>query len=318
MTVATPSVSVVVATHDRPDRLRALIDSLERQTLDAGRFEIVIVDDGSTDPRMSQVLDDATDDGRPHVQVIRRKAAEGPAVARNEGWRAARGELVAFTDDDCVATPEWLEHGLAHWERNRAAIVQGRTDPIEAEAHRRTPFSRSQVIHAEGPAYQTCNMFYPRELLERLEGFDESFPLPGGEDTDLAWRGKEAGAPVVFAPDAQVHHAVVEAGPLGMLRYALRWQETIPLFVKHPELRRAQLHRRVFWSPRHEHLLRFLLAIPLARQSRLAALIVAWPYLVRLLKRRSGPLLAPYLIVHDLVETYAVVRGAIRNRVLVI
>ena len=307
---------MVVATRDRPRRLAALLASRERQTLPRDAFEVIVVDDGSSLPETQLVLAEAEREDA--VRVLRRAHSEGPAVARNAGWRAAQAPLVAFTDDDCVAAPDWLEHMLATAASSPGAIVQGRTDPIPEEAHRRTPFSRTQVIHAIGPPFETCNIVYPRAALERLGGFDETFRYPVGEDTDLAWRATADGMPAVFEPEAQVFHAVVQLGPIGMLRDALRWQHAVPLFAKHPDLRRVQLHRGVFWSPRHEHLARFLLAVPLARRLPPVALILAWPYLRRLMWRRSGPVFAPYLLLHDLVEAYGIVRAAIRNRVLVL
>src|SRR5690606_19243913 len=99
-----------------------------------------------------------------------------------------------------------------------------------------------------------------------------------------AWRAVRAGVPAVFAPEARVYHAVLVLGPLRMLRDALRWQHAVPLFAKHPDLRAVQLHRGVFWSPVHEHLLRFLVALPLARRRPLLALALAWPYLLRLVR----------------------------------
>ena len=307
---------MVVATRDRPRRLIALLRSLREQTLPRDAFEIVIVDDASSAPDTDTALASAErDEG---ARVIRRPRPAGPATARNEGWRAARARLIAFTDDDCVASPNWLEAALAASAAHPGAIIQGRTDPIPEEAHFLSPFSRTRIVHRLGPPFETCNMLYPRSVLESLDGFDETFPAAGGEDTELAWRGHKAGVPVVFEAGVQVFHAVVQLGPLGMLRDALRWQHSVAVFAKHPDLRRARLHSGVFWSPTHAQLARFLVALPLARRAPLVALVLAWPYLVRLMKRRTGPVLAPYILVNDLVETYAIVRGAIRSRVLVI
>jgi hypothetical protein len=96
---------------------------------------------------------------------------------------------------------------------------------------------------------------------------------------------------------------------------AMKWRAAAPLFKRHPELRKVQLHRGIFWSPTHEHLLRALLAAALPRRLWPLSLWLAFPYLRRLAWRRSGPLLAPYILVYDLVETAAVVRGAIDESV---
>lgn len=316
MTVPVPRISVVIATRDRPARLAAMLRSLAEQTLPPDEREVVVVDDGSSLPDVQAVLADAEREAA--VRVIRRKDPGGPATARNAGWRASSAPLVAFTDDDCVAAPDWLERAVSAADANPGAIVQGRTDPIPEEQHLLSPFSRTRVVHELGPPFETCNVVYPRSLLEALGGFDETFPMPGGEDTDLAWRAIAHEAPAVFVPEARVYHAVLRLGPLGMLRDARRWQHALPVFARYPDLRRAHLHHGVFWSKGHADLVRFLIAVPLARRAPLLALAVAWPYLVHLVKRRTGPLLAPYLLLYDLVETYAIVRGALRHRVLVI
>jgi GT2 family glycosyltransferase len=166
--------------------------------------------------------------------------------------------------------------------------------------------------------YETCNIFYPRALLEQLDGFDgRGFPVCG-EDADLAWRAKETGASIAYEPEAQVFHEVKVEGPVAMLRHLRRWETGIPLFVRHPELRRRHLHHGLFWSPTHEHVLRFLLAIPLLRRLPTIAALLAAPYVTRLVARRSRGLFAPYLLLSDLVEVYGVLRGALANRVLVI
>ena len=310
------TVSVVVATHNRAEGLAALIDSLRRQTLGPDEFEVILVDDGSSDAT-PEVIARAEREGPLRVRGIRREVAGGPAAARNDGWRAATAPFVAFTDDDCVVAENWLETGLA--ELREGEVVQGRTDPNPEQMHRWGPFSRTREIHAAGPEYETCNIFYPRCLLEELGGFDdERFPAPGGEDTDLAWRAKAAGWEIRYAPEAQVFHDVAELGPLRMLEFARRREQITPVFAKHPQLRRAQLHLGLFYSPTHEHLLRFALAVALRRRMPVVALLLARPYVVRLVARRSRGLIAPFVLAYDLVEMYAVVRGAIRNRVLVL
>ena len=232
--VAEPRVSVVAATRDRPDRLAALLEALRAQTLAAADFEVVVVDDGSG-PETSVLLEDAARGGDLALRIVRHDAPRGPGGARNAGWRAARGALVAFTDDDCRPAPGWLEAGLAAHERAPEAVVQGRTQPDPGERDRLGPFSRTVHVERLGPQYETCNIFYPRELLERLGGFDEGFGLrPGGEDSDLAWRAIELGRPTAFCGDALVFHAVLELGPLGALRDATRWTETVRVFARHP------------------------------------------------------------------------------------
>jgi len=314
--------SVVVATHDRAERLSALLASLRTQTVAPSRFEVIVVDDGSTDATSALLEREDTRAGL-DLRAIRRPRAGGPAAARNDGWRSARAPLVAFTDDDCVADPGWLAALVAAARSHPGAVVQGRTEPNPAELDRWGPFSRSLAARRLGPWYQTCNIVYPRELLERLDGFDASaYSGPGGEDTDLAWRAIEYGRETVYADDARVLHAVSRLGPLGKLRVAWRWTESMRVFARHPALRRTELKRRIFWKGSHYLLLRALVAALLPRRLWLVRRWLGLPYLWHLVDRgrqEGGGLLAsPYFALHDLVELVAVVRGAVRYRVLVL
>lgn len=313
-----PRVSVVMATHNRAQRLAAMLDSLRAQTLDEDRFEVIVVDDASDDGQTHALLERERARGGLDLSVIRRERSAGPARARNEGWRAARAPFVAFTDDDCVASPRWLEAGLEACVEASRAVVQGRTDPIPEEFSRFDPFSHTIQIHRAGPSFETCNIFYPRNVLEELGGFDEeSFSMPGGEDTDLGWKAIEHGIPTLFVDQARVYHAVTHLGPLGKLRLATRWHETMLCFKRHRGLRR-HLVAGVFWKQTHYDLARALIALALPPRMWPVRWWLAARYVVHLTDRRSGPLLAPYLVLHDLVEVSAVLRGAVRYRVAVI
>lgn len=312
-------MSVVVATRDRVGRLRKLLDSLRAQALPAAEFEVIVVDDGSG-PGTAELL--GRDHGELRLRAVRRDASGGPSAARNEGWPLARAPLVAFTDDDCAATPEWLAALVAAAERAPGAIVQGRTLPDPREESRLGPFSRSLWVESQGPYYQAANIAYPRPVLEALGGFDaDAFPYVG-EDTDLAWRAFAAGVEAVWAPDALIHHAVTDLGPAGALRMATRWTPSIRLFARHPALREAHLTYGIFWKGSHYLLVRALLALAVRRRAPLLALWLGAPYVRHLLKRGAeeggGPAAAPFYALHDLVELAAVARGAARHRTLVI
>jgi len=332
--VTEPLVSVVVPTRDRPERLRRLLDGLRRQTLGEARFEVLVCDDASGAPGVADVLAAAGE--HLDLRVLRHDAPRGPAVARNTAWRRARGRLVAFVDDDCVPEPRWLEALVDAWERGAgagAAVVQGRVEPDPAEYPATFgPFSTTLWVKEAGPRFETANVAYPRELLERLGGFDEALVI-AGEDTDLGWRAIEAGATVVWAGDALVHHGVIDQGPWGRLAKGWRWRYVPAVFARHPGLRR-ELIAGVFWSPWHWWLFRALAALllrprPPVRAARPSGLrgprrgpgwaLVRWwlalPYVLRLVDYRTGPLLAPYRLACDLVEVAAIGAGAVRHRV---
>ena len=310
-------MSVVVSTCNRPARLTRLLASLRGQSLRRESFEVVVVDDGSG-PETRAAIEAAADQGLP-VRTVRHEVPRGPGAGRNSGWRAARAPLVAFTDDDCVADARWLSAALAVCAESPEAIVQGATQPDPFELHREGVLSRTIRVEALGPHYETCNIFYPRALLESLGGFDEHFGLsPGGEDTDLAWRAIEAGRPAVFAPGAVVYHAVQPLGVRGMLRVAARWSDVVRIYAEHPQLR-STLERGIFWNVWHYLLWRSALALLGPRWLRR---LLITKHLLELRGRAreagAGSWAVPFLLVQDVVECWAVARGAVRYRTLVL
>src|SRR5438045_3303997 len=99
------TLSVVVATHNRVDELERMLAGLLAQ--ERRPDEVIVVDDGSTDSTAA-ALERHERASRLPLRVIRRPVAAGPATAREDGWRAAGGDLIVFTDDDCVPAPGWL------------------------------------------------------------------------------------------------------------------------------------------------------------------------------------------------------------------
>jgi glycosyltransferase involved in cell wall biosynthesis len=310
-----PVASIVVATKNRRDRLSALLRALERQTVPAASFEVIVVDDGSTDAT-PDLLATAAEHGPLELHTFRQDVSAGPAAARNRGWRAAKASLIAFTDDDCEPVAEWLETLLTTAAGASGAIVQGRTLPNPAEAERMNSFARSLEVAGPSPHYPTANILYPRDLLEQLGGFDEQYGAPAGEDTDLGWRARAAGAETVFAPAALVHHAVHDRGPMNTLRDALRAADCVKPYRDHPELR-AHLSGGLFFDQSHPLLAQAVIAAWAARRSPVAA-VLALPYLVYVLRRTraagSPARHAPFLVVRDIVEVFSTVQGAVRHR----
>jgi glycosyltransferase involved in cell wall biosynthesis len=322
-----PSAAVVVATYNRSGMLPRLFAGLEAQR-GVGEFEVVVVDDGSSDDTPA-VLHELAQRLPVKVLTIDLPRNAGPATARNAGWRATRAPVIAFTDDDCVPTPDWLANLLA--EAKGHDIVQGRTVPDPAQQDKLGPFSRTLDISAENGYYQTCNIAYRREVLEALDGFHEQFRFPAGEDTDLAWRAKEAGATTVFAADAVVHHDVRPSDFVVALRDSWRWQSAALAVSRHPGLREA-FASRYFWRPSHPVALRAAAGIaaigraPTSRRAWLTGLALAAPYIRYRTTTAplpgAGPrrrwLLLPAAFAVDSAEIVACVVGSIKHHVLIL
>jgi GT2 family glycosyltransferase len=312
----TPLISVVVSTYNRPQHVELLLGALRDQTLAPQDFEVIVVDNGSAESSTQAVLESEHRRGVLRLRTVRHETTRGPAGGRNSGWRVATAPVVAFTDDDCLPEAGWLAGLLETCAAHPGAIVQGRTEPVHDHIGL---LSRSVTVSALGPQYETCNIAYPRAVLERLGGFDETFGMvPAGEDTDLAWRALELGTEAVFAGDAIVFHAVHKLGPLGALREAARWTDAPRLFRRHPDAR-VILSRGVFWNGWHYLVLRSAVALAMPGPVRRFLLT---RHALQLAERArdagSGPWAVPFLLLYDVIEVASVVRGGIRYRTFVL
>ncbi len=211
----TPRFSVVIPTYNRKGWLRRCLEAVTQQ--DYPDYEIIVVDDGSIDGTEEMVRREF-----PQVCCLRQEPNRGPAAARNRGIEVATGEIVAFTDDDCLVPRDWLYRLWDGFRRYpHVAGVGGFQDPPEellgtniiarAERLRRLrrwgAQARIEVLGgAEVPGLGTNNVAYRRSVLLELGGFDEGFPVAAGEDADLKLRVAQAGYELLYLPLAVTHH----------------------------------------------------------------------------------------------------------------
>lgn len=317
---------MVVPSRDRPTRLRWLLNALEEQTLERERFEVVVAHD-SRDGETEELL---RRHPLAHAGVLRHitfpPGFTTPAGNRNAAWRAARAPLIAFTDDDCRPPADWLRRALEAGRRNSGAIVQGRTEPDPDEWYLRSaaPHDTTQVIDPPDPWAQTCNIAYPRSVLERFGGFHERFRYPCGEDTDLGFRARRGGTPYVGAPEMLTYHAVDAVSLAGRFRGSWRWQDIAYLTKRQPGIRR-HFYLLVFWKWTHAWFALALAGGLLARRNPLLGLLaLPWairrrPHYGRSLRgglRAAAELPGRALI--DLAEIAALLRGSVKYRTLVL
>jgi GT2 family glycosyltransferase len=203
-----PQVSVVIATYERRDLLLRCVDALLAQTLPAAQFEIVIVDDGSSRATREQLMAElwARRRGRraPTLRFLWLPSNRGPAAARNCGILAARGAVVAFTDDDTVPQPDWLAAGLAAIRQGADAVAGAVDVPLPDVP---TDYERD-AAGLSNAGFVTANCFVRRDLLCAVGGFDERFRCAWREDTDLCFRLRASGAVVRASHAARVVHPV--------------------------------------------------------------------------------------------------------------
>ena len=201
--------TVVVPTFGRPRQVQACLDALAGQSL-REPWEVVVVDDGSPEP-IAGLAD--TFSGRLGLRVIRQDNA-GPAAARNRGVGEARGEFVAFTDDDCLPHREWLATLVAAARERPGAMVGGTTvNGLPGELFASTSQLIVDLVYEHFNAdpenayfFASNNVLCPRERFLAMGGFDRTFPRAGAEDRDFCDRWRSAGWPLVWRPAARVEH----------------------------------------------------------------------------------------------------------------
>jgi GT2 family glycosyltransferase len=264
----TPTVAVLVATHERPELLRRCLGGLVTQTRPAD--EVVVVADGEASLNVLHAFKDELP-----ITVVPH-GPTGQAQARNDGLGVIRSDYVAITDDDCRPDPGWLAAILESAAPGR--IVSGRAVPDPLDGPVLSVLDRTLRLEEQDlPRSSTANILYPRQLLQSVGGFDTTF-VTYGEDTDLGLRARAAGADAVYAGDAIVYHAVHRAGLLRNIRERWRFGWMVRLIKLHPSLRR-DLFEGWFWSRGHRDTLLVILGVVLTPLTP-AGLVLAVPWLM--------------------------------------
>ena len=216
-------LTVLLCTHNRAELLRGALKSLEGQGLARSRFEVLVVDNASTDAT-SSVVNECASRGEIDVRCVHEPEL-GLDAARNRGIREARGEIVAFLDDDARARGDWAAEVLEGFKRHDAPILGGRVELIW-EASRPAWFSDAllrYLIHCDyGPEVVTVtsppwlygtNVAFRKSLFQqiglfRLDLDRKGDSLMGGGDTEFFARAHAGGHRVLYLPSLVVQHLV--------------------------------------------------------------------------------------------------------------
>lgn len=234
-------ISIIIPAYQAAELIGACIAALNQQTLSRERYEILVVDDASTDG----TAEAAQQAGADRVLTI---AHAGPSGARNAGVAAARGAIVLFTDADCVPGPEWVERMVAPFAdpavmgakgtyRTRQPGLMARLVQLEFEIRYARMARLPQIDFVD-----TYAAAYRRALLEQYGGFDTAFPIPSAEDVELSFRLARQGNRFVFAPEAWVWHR----HPSRLRQYLLRkgrygyWRAL--LYLRYPDKAGGDAH----------------------------------------------------------------------------
>jgi glycosyltransferase involved in cell wall biosynthesis len=242
----TPAITVVIATYNRSTSLKETLTALQQQDFNYTKFEVIVVNDGSTDNTL-QILE-AFKNVAPFRFNYFTQANRGPAAARNKGIEQALGSIIAFTDDDCIPDYNWISTIYHSFELSHWVGVQGST---YTDVSKITPLTH-QIDNSQGNAsVPTCNAAYLRSVLLAVSGFDESFPFPHNEDADLAWRVNKLGT-IGFEAQMRVYHPVRTDSFKKVASRMKILESEFRLFAKHPRAyrmyRAASPWLNIYWE----------------------------------------------------------------------
>jgi len=282
--------------------------------------EVIVVDDGSTDGTQDAVK------RYPFAKYVRQDNA-GPASARNAGWRASVGEVIMFTDSDCVPQPGWARALAAGFTEDTVGAVTGSYDIANPDDL--LPMLIHEEIKDRHAGYKDTVKFFGsynvalrRSVLEETGGFDETYRRASGEDNDLSYRVTKRGYKIAFAAGSLVSHYHTSR----LWKY-LKEQYThgywrMKLYKAHPDMAGGDDYTRikdVVEPPLALTSLGSVLLLPftpllLAAAVLLLALIQV-PAAVRIAARRrdaSGLLLAPVTFFRGYARGMGMLAGAVR------
>ena len=263
-------VSVVVPTYRRTQLLDRCLQALLSQQFPPHAYEVIVVDDGPENDAtrslvlewqqrlqdsfsflvppviqpipvsgegastMAEVIYSVHQGSAPYPRLVYLPAhgTHGPAAARNQGWRAARGEIIAFTDDDCIPEPDWLMNGLSAFVRGVAGVSGRVVVPISPEP---TDNERN-TSGLERSDFITANCFYRRSVLQEVGGFDERFATAWREDSDLYFTVRERNYALAWSTGAVVVHPVRPERWGASVKQQRKSFYNALLYKKHPSL----------------------------------------------------------------------------------
>jgi glycosyltransferase involved in cell wall biosynthesis len=196
-------VSVVIPAYNAQGTIAQAVANSLAQAQPNLEVEVIVVDDGSIDD--TAMIAECTG-----ATVIRQENA-GPAAARNRGWQSATGQVICFTDSDCVPAAGWLENLLEGFGGRQVGAVAGsyeianRSSWLAHWVHREI-IERHKRMPPFVRAFGSYNVAIPRYVLQATRGFDPEYRQASGEDNDLSYRMTRMGWRIAFSPQAKVAH----------------------------------------------------------------------------------------------------------------
>ncbi len=203
------NISIIIPTYNRGPLIRQCLDAVLAQQYTGSAVEVIVVNDGSIDDTGDIVA------SYDNVRLITQKNA-GPGAARNTGVSEAQGQIVVFTDDDCIPEPDWLQHLLAAFSDSDIAGAKGAYFSRQKELIARFVQIEYEEKYDELRKHQfidfidTYSAAFRKDVFLKMGGYDVSFSAASVEDQDFSFKLANAGYKLSFVPEARVWHRHVD------------------------------------------------------------------------------------------------------------
>jgi glycosyltransferase involved in cell wall biosynthesis len=235
-------VSVVIPAYNAESTIGQAVEQSFAQAREPLEIEVIVVDDGSKDDT-AKVAESAG------ATVIRQENA-GPAAARNRGWESATGQVICFTDSDCIPVADWLENLLDGFNESQVGAVAGsyeiaNTNSWLARWVHREIVERHRKMPGFIRAFGSYNLAIPRYVLRATGGFNPTYRQASGEDNDFSYRIIKEGWRIAFRPQAKVAHYHPEKVWKYLLEQYRHGFWRAKLYKDHPEMIRGDDYTRL-------------------------------------------------------------------------
>lgn len=197
-------ISVIVPAYNAQPYISRCIEALLSQSFNPNNYEVIVVDDGSSD-QTADIIKNYP------VKYVYQKN-QGPATARNRGVKEAKGDIILFTDADCVPTGNWIEEMVRPFKSPHIAAVKGAylTNQKEVVARlAQVEFEERFEMLKKADSIDMVDTYsagFRKAIFSQMGGFDTTFPVANNEDTDLSYKMSRHGFKMAFNPVAVVYH----------------------------------------------------------------------------------------------------------------